>query len=182
MLANCCQKVFFHPGHSYYHYGPIVNVSDAYSKTEVDLQLSTSTSEVAPSVSREKRSNRHTVVVTDRVYEYDYLRGILSRLFESAKGVRFKTDDVVLNLTLLSLQLDFGAFPPQLSHRRDACRWDGLWSRRAVRGARQAAQPALPAEHAGRLERPAPVASGGVELDQRVRQEEHERLSLEAKG
>jgi hypothetical protein len=32
------------------------------------------------------------------------------RLFEAAGGSRFKTDDVALNLCLLSLQLDFGLY------------------------------------------------------------------------
>ena len=53
---------------------------------------------VPPYVSREKRGGKHTIVLTDRVYEYHYLRRILVGLFESAQGVRFKTDDVALNL------------------------------------------------------------------------------------
>lgn len=61
-------------------------------------------------MSREKRGNRHTVVVTDRVYEHEYLKGLLSALFIAARGARFKTDDIVLNLCLLSLLLDFGLF------------------------------------------------------------------------
>ena len=74
----------------------------------MDLQMAASVGEAPPYVSREKRGNKHTVVVTDRVYEYNYLRGILSSMFGRVKGVRFKTDDVALNLSLLSLLLDFG--------------------------------------------------------------------------
>eukprot|EP00928_Gymnodinium_smaydae_P100356 TRINITY_DN9823_c2_g4_i1.p1 TRINITY_DN9823_c2_g4~~TRINITY_DN9823_c2_g4_i1.p1 ORF type:complete len:2328 (+),score=476.05 TRINITY_DN9823_c2_g4_i1:208-6984(+) len=106
LLAISCQKIFFEQGHNYYHYGPIEMTSS--SSGGLDLQVATTLGEVTPYVSREKRGNCHSVVVTDRVYEYEYLRTIVSRLFDSAKGARMKTDDVVLNLCLLSLQLDFG--------------------------------------------------------------------------
>ena len=48
--------------------------------------------------------------MTDRVYEYHYLRGVLKRVLGRAEGVRIKTDDVVLNLSLLSLILDLGLY------------------------------------------------------------------------
>ena len=47
-------------------------------------------------------------MITDRVYEYTYLKLILENLFNSVGSVRFKSDDPVINLTLLSLMLDFG--------------------------------------------------------------------------
>ena len=44
-------------------------------------------------MSKEKRGGTHTVVVTDRVYEYGYLRGIVEGVFAKAGGLRFKSDD-----------------------------------------------------------------------------------------
>ena len=63
--------------------------------------------ELPPSISKDSVNNTE-VVITDRVYEYTYLKLILERLFASAGSVRFKSDDPVINLTLLSLMLDFG--------------------------------------------------------------------------
>ena len=48
----------------------------------------TSAGEVAPSVSREKRGGKHTLLITDRVYEYHHLRAILTTVFASANGAR----------------------------------------------------------------------------------------------
>ena len=50
------------------------------------------------------------IFLVDRVYEYDYLRGLLVSLLEKKKGQKLKTDDQILNLCLLSLILDFGLF------------------------------------------------------------------------
>lgn len=109
LTTACGQKIFFERGHSYYHYGPIeVNSSGFGRGGGMDLQVANASGEAAPSVSQEKRGNRHTLVITDRVYEYEHLLGILRALCHSANGSRIKTDDVVLNLTLLSLLLDFG--------------------------------------------------------------------------
>ena len=110
LLAISCQKIFFEQGHSYYHYGPIEMPSAGYGRNDMDLQVAASTGEAPPSVSREKRGGRHTVLVTERVYEFGYLKGILTGVFERANGVRFKTDDAVLNLSLLSMMLDFGLY------------------------------------------------------------------------
>jgi len=107
LLTVSCQKIFFEEGHSYYHYGPI-EVAGMY-RTDMDLQLGGSTG-VTPQVSIEKRRGQHNVVATDRVYEYSYLKGILQRLFGKSQGARLKTDDVILNLSLLSLLLDFGLY------------------------------------------------------------------------
>ena len=76
----------------------------------MDLSVACSIGDVLPGVSREKRGNMHALVVTDRVWEYNYLRGIITGVFERAQGVRLKTDNVVLNLSLLSLLLDFGLY------------------------------------------------------------------------
>eukprot|EP00931_Biecheleriopsis_adriatica_P048723 TRINITY_DN28156_c0_g1_i1.p1 TRINITY_DN28156_c0_g1~~TRINITY_DN28156_c0_g1_i1.p1 ORF type:complete len:2295 (-),score=500.02 TRINITY_DN28156_c0_g1_i1:122-7006(-) len=104
LLAISCQKIFFEEGHTYYHYGP---VDDGTS--DLDLQVASSSRDVPPSVSTEKRG-RHSLVVTDRVYEYTYLRGIVAGLFDRTRGVRLKTDSEILNLCLLSLLLDFGLY------------------------------------------------------------------------
>lgn len=114
LLAICCQKIFFEEGHSYYHYGPIER-EGYYNRNEMDLQVSSSNSEVPPYVSSEKRGNRHNVIVTDRVFEYTYLKSILAGMFARREGIRLKSDNVVLNLSLLSLQLDFGEFASWLS-------------------------------------------------------------------
>ena len=108
LLAISCQKIFFEEGHKYYHYGPI-EMKQNY-RSEIDLSVSNQMGDVLPSVSREKARNTHTLVLTDRCYEFSYLRGILVGMFSRARGVRLKTDNVVLNLSLLSLLLDFGLY------------------------------------------------------------------------
>ena len=108
LLAISCEKIFFEDNHSgYYHYGPIEKGD--FGRRGMDLQVSVPTGEVPPSVSKESRGNRNTIVLTDRVYEHKHLLNILEGLF-SRKALfgRFKSDDAVLNLCLLSLQLDFG--------------------------------------------------------------------------
>jgi len=123
LLAISCQKIFFEQGHNYYHYGPIEMPgavrssfgsysygSSHSSRTsgDMDLQVSSSSGELPPYVSKEKEGSKSMLVVTDRVYEFGYLKAILDGMFDRAKGARFKTDDVILNLSLLSLMLDFG--------------------------------------------------------------------------
>eukprot|EP00930_Biecheleria_cincta_P037281 TRINITY_DN25573_c0_g1_i1.p1 TRINITY_DN25573_c0_g1~~TRINITY_DN25573_c0_g1_i1.p1 ORF type:complete len:2388 (+),score=410.29 TRINITY_DN25573_c0_g1_i1:162-7325(+) len=108
LLAVSCQKIFFEEGHTFYHYGPIEAQMYGYGRNEMDLTLATSVGDVSPHVSREKRGSKHTVTVTERVYEYRYLQGILLNLFSSVRGTRFKSDDRVLNLSLLLLLIDFG--------------------------------------------------------------------------
>jgi hypothetical protein len=108
LLAISCQKIFFEEGHSYYHYGPIE--SQVSMRNDMDLQVACNTGEMVASVSCEKLGSKNTVVVTDRVFEYHYLRGILRGMLARAQGVRLKMDNKVLNLTLLSLMLDFGLY------------------------------------------------------------------------
>lgn len=109
VLAISCQKIFFEKGHNYYHYGPIESASSyGYQGGEMDLQVAVATGKVSPYVSRDKRGAAHTVVVTDRVYEYNYLKGVIVETLERAHGARLKTDNGVINLLLLSLLLDFG--------------------------------------------------------------------------
>lgn len=105
LLVVSCQKIFFKEGHSYYHYGPIET-----GRNDLDLQVASTRGEVLPYVSSKRRDSTHTLVVTDRVYEFWYLRDILIRLFDSKRGVRLKTDNEILNLCLLSLLLDFGLY------------------------------------------------------------------------
>jgi hypothetical protein len=108
LLAISCQKIFFEPGHSFYHYGPIEAPSHGYGRSDMDLAVATSVGEATPSVSRVKRGDMSVVTITDRVYEYSYLRGLLAGLFSRVRSVQFKSDDVVINLCLLSLLVDFG--------------------------------------------------------------------------
>lgn len=109
LLAICCQKIFFEKGHTYYHYGPM-EIASYTNRTDLDLAVASSLGHVVPGVSRQKRGDTNELVLVDRVYEYDYLRGILAGMFSRVGGVRLKTDNPVLNLTLLSLMLDFGLY------------------------------------------------------------------------
>jgi hypothetical protein len=111
LLAVSCQKIFFNPCHSgYYYYGPL-ELRGNY-RVELDLALGSATGQAGPQVSMSsgERTETNYLTIVDRVYEFSYLKGILRNLFESAKGARFKSDNGVLNLLLLSLQLDFGLF------------------------------------------------------------------------
>lgn len=113
LLAVSCQKVFFRPdGSGFYHYGPFEVASSSYysSSVELDLAVASSVGHAGPLVSRVKRSGPNQLIVCDRVYEHSYLQSILQRLFASANGVRFKSDNEVINLALLSLMLDFGLY------------------------------------------------------------------------
>lgn len=110
LLAISCQKIFFEKGHSgFYHYGPFESQSSGY-RSELDLAVATSVGHVVPGVSRQRRNCLNQLVITDRVYEFDYLQRILKGLFSRAQGVQFKSDNEVLNLCLLSLMLDFGLY------------------------------------------------------------------------
>ena len=108
LLAISCQKIFFDKSHSgFYHYGPFEGVS---YRNETDLAVASSVDVVVPSVSQNKRGSCNSLVITDRVFEYHYLRSILEGVFDRAHGERFKSDNEVLNLSLLSLMLDFGLY------------------------------------------------------------------------
>ena len=110
LLAISCQKIFFAPGHGsgYYHYGPLE--LGHYGRQSQDLAVSQRSGVVTPSVANSGGGQNNILVITDRVYEHSYLKGILRGLFERAGGKRVKSDNAVLNLLLLSLQLDFGLF------------------------------------------------------------------------
>eukprot|EP00957_Ditylum_brightwellii_P018422 1386115-Ditylum_brightwellii.AAC.1 len=112
LLAISSQKIFFHKDHpsGYYHYGPFESSMATSYRREMDLAVSSAVGYAAPSVCRQKRGGWNHLVLTDRVYEYNYLRGILKGMLERANGIRFKSDNVVLNLSLLSLMLDFGLY------------------------------------------------------------------------
>ena len=108
LLAISCQKIFFEEGHTYYHYGPFELQN--FRGSTLDLAVATNVGTVDPGVSAERRSQKNELVLTDRVYEFHYLKQIVVGMLERAGGARFKTDNVVLNLSLLSLMLDFGLF------------------------------------------------------------------------
>ena len=109
LLAVSCQKIFFQEGHSgFYYYGPI-ECSSGYSK-EMDLAMANSVGHCTPVACMRKRKDGNDLIVTDRVFEYNYLRGKLDKLFSQAENIRFKSDNEILNLCLLSLMLDFGLY------------------------------------------------------------------------
>ena len=145
VLGVACQKVFFDDTHSggWYHYGPFeMQRAGYYGNT--DLQVGVTTGEAPPYVSRDKSGGKSQLIVTDRVFEGGYLTQVLTSLCAAAKGARLKSDDVVLNLSLLSLLLDWPRTrppPPQL-----------------------ALPAARPAAGGGASLRRAPAAGGGVEL------------------
>ena len=178
LTTACGQKVFFEAGHSYYHYGPIELNSSGFGRGGgMDLQVASASGEAPPSVSAEKRGNRHTLVVTDRVYEHGHLRGILLALCDGARGARIKTDDVVINLTLLSLLLDFGLCD-EYAHLLNLPFLRSLAARAAGRaGGRRRGRRGR-----ARAARQSAAAGGGLQLDPRVRQGEHVRLGHAAQG
>ena len=109
LLTISCQKIFFEKGHSgFYYYGPIESQS-TYNR-DLDLAMASAVGHVAPVACMKKKKDMNMLVVTDRVFEYNYLREILDSMFTRADNVRFKSDNEVLNLCLLSLMLDFGLY------------------------------------------------------------------------
>jgi hypothetical protein len=110
LLAVSCQKIVFDEKHcGWFHYGPFETSTSSTYRMLLDLAVATSIGHVIPTVSQRKR-NDNRLLITDRVFEYNYVRRILLTLFEKAQGVRFKSDNEVLNLCLLSLMLDFGLY------------------------------------------------------------------------
>ena len=74
LLVVSCQKIFFEPGHNYYHYGPVLTGSSgsnsgstgygfygggaSYNATnDMDLAVSSNTKELPPSVSKDRTEN-----------------------------------------------------------------------------------------------------------------------------
>ncbi len=112
LLAISSQKIFFDDEHDgYYHYGPLEVVSRGYgSRTSLELTVATPSRHAAAGVSRQKRNDINHLIITDRIYEFNYLKKILEKTFDSAEDIQLKSDNEVLNLCLLSLMLDFGLF------------------------------------------------------------------------
>jgi len=109
LVTISCQKIFFEKGHSgFYFYGPI-ECHSTHSR-DLDLAMASGLGHVVSSVSMKKKKDLNNVIVTDRVFEFNYLQGVLDGIFTRAGGVRFKSDNEVLNLCLLSLMLDFGLY------------------------------------------------------------------------
>ena len=65
LLVVSCQKIFFEPGHTYYHYGPVLkggfssgasssSFSSTYSTCDMDLSVSNHTKELPASVSKDR--------------------------------------------------------------------------------------------------------------------------------
>jgi hypothetical protein len=109
LLSISCQKIFFDPSHcGSYYYGPL-EIRDTF-RTELDLAVSSGFGRAGATVASEKHRSGNYLTVVDRVYEFSYLKGILEALFRGANNTRIKSDNRILNLLLLSLQLDFGLF------------------------------------------------------------------------
>lgn len=114
LLAISSQKIFFesdHPG--FYHYGPLETSSRGgyySSRTSLDLAVATPARHAAAAISRQKRNDVNNLIITDRIYEFNHLKTILQKTFDSVEGTQFKSDNEVINLCLLSLLLDFGLF------------------------------------------------------------------------
>lgn len=109
LMSISCQKIFFDPSHcGYYYYGPL-ELRDTF-RTELDLAVASGSGSAGASVANSKYRDDNNLTIVDRIYEFSYLKGILERLFQGANGMRIKSDNTVLNLLLLSLQLDFGLF------------------------------------------------------------------------
>lgn len=110
LLVLSCQKLFFEESHAggFYHYGPLWTRTNRLGD-ELDLAVAQSLGGVTPSVSISKAGG-NKLVLTERVYEHGYLRKILAEFLARAKGERIKSANAVVNLTLLSLMLDFGLY------------------------------------------------------------------------
>jgi len=114
LLAISSQKIFFDNDHDgFYHYGPLETATRGgyySSRTTLELAVATPARHAAAGVSRQRRNDVNNLVITDRIFEFNYLKKILEKTFNSAEGVRLKSDNEVINLCLLSLMLDFGLF------------------------------------------------------------------------
>ena len=115
LLAISSQKIFFDDDHdSFYHYGPLeTTMRGGYyssSRTSLELTVATPSRYAAAGVSRQRKNDTNHLIITDRIYEFNYLKEILQKTFAGAAGIQLKSDNEVINLCLLSLMLDFGLF------------------------------------------------------------------------
>ena len=113
LLAISCQKIFFQEDskRGFYHYGVFEPETRGsyFRNADMDLAVASNVGYINPSVSRSE-SRQNVLVITDRVYEFHYLRNLLAGMFDRAGGAKVKSDNIVLNLCLLSLMLDFGLY------------------------------------------------------------------------
>jgi hypothetical protein len=114
LLAISSQKIFFEDDHDgFYHYGPLETATRGgyySSKTSLELTVATPARHAAAGVSRQRKNDVNHLIITDRIYEFNYLKKILEKTFRAADGIQLKSDNEVINLCLLSLMLDFGLF------------------------------------------------------------------------
>ena len=115
LLVVSSQKIFFEDQHTgCYHYGPFESSSSGgyySSRTTLELAVATSSRCAAAGVSRRKKNSENKLIITDRVYEFKYLKTIISKMLGSveSKG-KIKSDNEVINLCILTLLLDFGLY------------------------------------------------------------------------
>lgn len=114
LLAISSQKIFFENEHDgFYHYGPLETATRGgyySSRTSLELTVATPARHAAAGVSRQRKNDVNHLIITDRVYEFNYLKNILEKTFDGAEGTQLKSDNEVINLCLMSLMLDFGMF------------------------------------------------------------------------
>lgn len=108
LLAISSQKLFFDQGHcGHYLYGPFEPQGSTY-REDMDLTVGSFVDHVLPAVARSKKKPCD-LVVTDRVYEFHHLRGVVQSILGTRKE-RLRSDNEVLNLCLLSLMLDLDLY------------------------------------------------------------------------
>lgn len=83
--------------------------SYTYNSAKKDLLVADEPNMISPLPSYDRRTRVNNVIITDRVYEFNFLKDIVNKLFKD-KTSRIKTDDEIINYCLLSLILDFGLY------------------------------------------------------------------------
>ena len=94
--------------HEYYHYGPLVDDSRSYSE-KTDLMMGCEEESIVPLVSAKTSNNKRTLIVSDCVFGYEYLKASVDAVFSTRKS-RLKSDDSIVNLCLLNLLIDFSLY------------------------------------------------------------------------
>lgn len=119
LLCIVSQKIFFSNKHSdFYHYGPIEpnrmgnNSYRSNTVEDLDLAVAQNIDHIIPSVSQHMAGGKKvcSIILCDKVYDYDRICTILQEVIKAANGVPIKSDNEVLNLCLLSLLLDFNMY------------------------------------------------------------------------
>lgn len=65
---------------------------------------------VNPLVSETNKGDNNSVYVVDKIFSYEYMQKILREMLLSKKKQILKTKDLIINVCMLSLILDFGLY------------------------------------------------------------------------